>query len=280
MSTPTVPWPNDYRAAVLFHNRADEAGVTASSALPLTPPARVQDQHIGNHWRSMTNADSLLLSWDEPVILDTLGALGLNEAGTLTVHVPNKAQVGLPGSTKVRFRLSLSDPTGVAGEIYDSGPFEVDRLYWRVIALLNTTVSAQYLLIDFENDDEDFCEAGRVVAGIRHPFSINYEYGGSRTIFDPSVRTTSIGGQTRIERRPKAELFELPFGLIETSDRYGFIEEMERVVGLSDDVLVIRQMNSDNPARETLWGLVEDATPAVQVHPDIESKTWRIRGRL
>lgn len=251
----------DHNAAVVFRNLADDALATASTSLLLTPPARVQNVHVGVRWRSQTDNDYLLLDFGESVEADTFSIHGLS-------------------ATQVQLRLSTTDETGVAGDAYNSGSTAVDSDYRQAIWLRPAPITFRYMRIDLQNAADDFVEAGRVVAGERSSYSYNYDYGWSITTVDPSVRRQTLGGQTRIEQRPIFRMADLNFGWVSTDDRYGFVEQMERVAALRNDVLMLLDPSSGNLARDAIWGLVEDSTPIIQPFIDIFSKSYRIRERL
>lgn len=258
---PSTPPPSPWNAAVVFRNLADAALVSASSSLLLAPPGRVQNVHVGVKWRSQTADDHLLLDFGGMVEADSFCFPGVT-------------------ATTARLRLSTTDPTGADGDAWSSSATAIDQNYRQPIWLRPAPVAFRYALLDLQNAAGAFVECGRAVAGVRSTYAYNYDYGWSITTVDPSVRTQTLGGQTRIEQRPIFRMADLSFGWVAASDRYGFVEQMERSAALRNDVLMLLNPASDRLERDSIWGLIETASPVVQPFPDIFTKAYQIRERL
>ncbi|MGE0290343.1 MAG: hypothetical protein AB7I42_24835 [Bradyrhizobium sp.] len=248
-------------AAVLHDNLADDAAVLAGTQVVTTPATMVQNEHVARKWRSRLSSDYLLFDFGASTAIDTVAAIGLT-------------------ATTCRVRLSTADSSGAAGDAWDTGVVAVDQGYLQVIALGEATASGRYLRIDLVNAAGDYVECGRVAAGVRSTFTYNFAFGWGRAWVDPSLRTKTRGGQTQISREENYRTLELPFEIVSTDDRHGFVETMDRVNGLSTDVLFVTDDGSANLARDSVWGLVADVSPVTQPFFDTFAKTYRIEERL
>ncbi|GAB5506693.1 MAG: hypothetical protein Rhirs2KO_18560 [Rhizobiaceae bacterium] len=247
-------------AAVVHSNLADSATISASSSLLLAQPSRVQNEHVGRKWRSQLPTSHLVLDLGSAQSIDVV------------------AMIGLTAST-IRCRVSATDDTGAAGELYDSTEVAVDQDFLQAIFLLSAPATGRYVRIDLTHATLTYTEVGRAVIGLKSAFTVNYAYGWGRTYVDPSIRTTTRGGLTQIRSQSTYRMVELPFDWIEEADRLGFIETIDRVNGLKSDVLMLLDTDSGNLPRDTIWGLISDASPVNQPYFDVYSKQYRIEER-
>lgn len=248
-------------AALLYRNLADEATIAVSSQLATAAGSLVQNEHVARKWRSESSGDWLLADLGALVSLDTVAVMGLT-------------------ATQYRVRLSSSDPTGAAGDIRDTGTLSVDQAYLQAIALLDVPASARYLRVDLTNAGGAYVEAGRLVAGLRNLFEINFSFDWSIGYVDPSIATKTRGGQTQVSREQSYRQVSLSFDFMRQTDRYGFVEEADRLNGIKDDVLLILDEDSTALPRDSIWGRVVDLSPVSQPFFDIYSKQYRIEERL
>lgn len=248
-------------AALLYENLADDATIAVSSQLAAAAGALVQNVHVARKWRSESSGDWLLADLGAFMSLDTIAVMGLT-------------------ATEYRVRLSSSDPGGAAGDILDTGTLAVDQAYAQAIALLDAPAAARYLRIDLANSGGSYVEAGRLVAGLRNRFEINFSFDWSIGYVDPSIVTKTRGGQTQVSREQSYRQASLKFDFLRPTDRFGFVQEADRLNGIKDDVLFIFDEDSTALPRDTIWGRVVDLSPVSQPFFDVYSKDYRIEERL
>jgi hypothetical protein len=252
-------------ACIAYRNLADTATLLASSQELLAPVTNLQHPDVSRRWRSTeAGLGSFVVDLGALTSIDTVALIGttMSASGTL------------------RIRISATDSTGVAGGLFDSGVDLVDADYNQTIALLTTPVSGRYILFSLADADADYVEAGRVFVGLRSQFEINFSYGWSITTVDRSVTKDTRGGQTQVWRDNLYRVFDVAFENLSVSERYGFIEEIERANALKDDVLFVADTDSTNLARDSVWGLIQTTTPIVQPYFDRFSKSYKIKERL
>ena len=263
---------NPWNAAIAYDNRADRASITASSSAILLPVSRLQDPHIARKWRSNGSASEFLtIDLGASVPVDTVALIGLN----------------LTSDGTVRVRVSDMDTSAQAGEIYDSGDVggAIDPRWGMLVHLLPEALVGRYVRIDLSDPNAAYIEAGRLFVGRRWQFQYNFAFGWSRQYVDRSRKTESRGGQTFIDRDVRYRMANISFELITQAQRWGFVEEVDRVNGTHDDVLLITQSDSDNLGRDCIWGLISDLDPITQPQVWIEdapayAKAYRITERL
>lgn len=247
-------------AAVVFENLADAAEVRASSSILLAQPTLVQQVHVERRWRALNNVAWLVLDLGAEIPIDTVAAMGLT-------------------ASAARVRVSADDPSGAAGELFDSGQLTVDQAYLAIVALCDMPVAGRYVRIDLSGTASDYVEAGRVCIGLRSTFAYNFDYGWSYGYVDPSTRSKTRGGQTQVTPRRPYRTIDVSFARVTAADRYAFVERIDRENALQRDILFITDPESDNLARDTIWGLMSETTPIVQPFLDDFTKQYRIEER-
>lgn len=260
--------PEAWNAAILYDNLIDAASITASSFAITTPPTRLQNPHIARVWRGIEgDSEYLIVDHGALVEIDTGAVIGTN--------------LGATGVT--RHRLSTADSSGQTGDAHDSTAVTgaIDPAYGNLIDLLETPVMARYQRFDLSQAGLEYIEAGRLVGGLRHQFSINFAYNWSEVEVDRSRKVKGRGGQTFVDFDNSYRSIEIAFEMLSGADRNSFVRDADLLNGASRDVLLILNPASDNLSRDSIWGLVTDVTPVSQpTVPGYFAKTYRVEERL
>lgn len=262
-------------AAIAWVNLADAGTVRASTALTLTPAARLQDPHVARKWRAQGSAaEYVIVDLGALVPLDTVALLGVN----------------LSAAGATRIRASDSDSSVVASILYDSdygGPTagRVDPRYGSLIHPLPSPVSARYVRVDLVEPALPYVEAGRVVVAARSQFSINFGFDWSRGWVDRSRKTEGRGGQIFVDADNAYRVLELSFDYLTQAERWAVLEDVDRVNGEHADVLFLTDPASTNLGRDSVWGLVEGLSAVRQQRAwkaglPAYAKSFKIRERL
>lgn len=253
----------DFRAAVLYENLADlpTTAVRASSAAPFLPPQLLRDPHIGRKWRGLGNYETLFVDLGEPAEIDTVALVGCNVIGTM------------------RVRGSATVPDAEAGLAFDHESASGDLRYGYQIALLPELRACRYLRIDLQTSQAPV-QAGRLVIGRRHQFSVNFGYGWQMQPVDPSRKVKAAGGSTHIDRKRRYRVLNVTFDHISEAQRWGFVEDLDMRVGGSTDVLMLSHPLEVNHGQRAIWGLMPEPTPTAESFFQNFSKTYTIEERL
>jgi len=251
---------NAWNAAVLWRNLALGATVIASSNIPGTPPATVQDDDVQFRWRSQSSSDSLIFDLLDFASLDTIALVALT-------------------ATTIRVRVSATDPTGELGELYDSNPQSVSQVYEQAIFLLPAAVAGRYVRVDLTHSTKSYVEAGFAVIGAKMQFTYNYDWGGGRGRIDPGRRAVTEDHQTQIDRRARMRTAALNFGWVNETERWAILEAMDSEAGLSENVLLIMDCASVDLARDTILGLIDELAPTIDVAHELSSRAISITER-
>lgn len=264
-------------AAILYDNLADAATLDASSWIAAAPPATLQSPHVSRRWKGR-NGDSETLSADllAEVSLDTLTLLGCQYVDA------DDIQANMTASAITRIRVSSQTGGPFAGDVYDSGSAagRIDAAYGALVTHLASPVSGRYVDFNLSQSGANALLAGRMVIGLREAFTINFGYGWSYGYGDLSRLKKSAGGQTFVDRDDRYRILNLTFDALDADDRYGFVEEADRLNGISRDVLFVLDPDSATPDRDTIWGLMQDLSPPAQPNLAFFSKSYRIEERL
>lgn len=264
-------------AAVLYRNLADEWTMTASSWIVAAPPSNLQNMHTTRRWRGENGASEYVLAYGAAVAqIDTIQVLKLAKL------LGNGDQVPMTTAATYRIRLSSVDQTGIAGDLYDSGIVSggISEEHAKIALLLDTPLTAIAVRIDLFEADAAALLAGRLIFGKRDKFTINFGYGWQYGYSDLSRTRKSAGGQTFIDREERYRVLTVDFEAMPETDRYGFVDAIDRICGTSQDILFIIDQATDQPDRDSIWGLVENNSPPSQPSLAHFRKSYSISERL
>lgn len=263
------------KAGVVYENLADDGSITASSWIASAPPAMMQNPHISRRWKGRAGAS-------EFIILDLLASASISSLALLGLEaVVADTQGPMTLLATSHIRISLTDPTGLTGEVYDSGSAagRISPKYSALIQHWATPITGRYIRIDLSQTDASALLAGRFVVGLRHNFAINFSYGWGMGYTDLSRVVKSAGGQTFVDADDKFRVLNLSFGVLDEADRYDFVDEMDRLNGISQDVLFTLNPASATPDRDTIWGLMQDLNPPTQPSVAHFTKSYSVAER-
>lgn len=257
-------------AAIAWSNLADLGTVVSSGAELLMPIARVLDPHVQVRFRSRSPVGYIIADLGESKSIDSVALLGMTTSAAATARV----------------RLSTVDSSGAAGDAADSGVLAdggtyFDRNYGGLVYLLSAAVSCRYVRIDIDDGGQSYFEAGRLFAGARTQFEVNFSYGAERGRIDRSRTRETVGGQTLVWLDNGRRTIDVRFGTISESERWGFVETIDRDNGRHSDLLFIVDPESDNIARDTVFGLMTEIGPVGQPqYYAVFGKQYRVQERL
>ena len=229
-------------------NLIDAATLTASTATGGLPVANLAEADIRKVWRAAASSSS---AW----VLADLGS-------SLTIGAVALVNTNLALTTSVRVRVSTVDATGVAGNAYDTAGSpallaECDPAYRLFVHVIEGGAVGRYLRIDATITA---FEAGRLVAGPTYQpsrnLSLNHPIEELWT--DHSRITPSLSGVRWIDREEIQRGLRATFNGLDENEVRGQIVELNRLLGVNRDFLFIRDPESDNLGRDSLWGYVEE----------------------
>ncbi len=237
-------------ACLVIDNQADAGTFGASSQVLTMPAANLKSPHPSERWRSLSSADWFVLDKGALQLADTVMVNGL----TCGVNA------------QVRLRLNTIDGTGAAGDVYDSGPVEsssvnFDTGYGAFVARLAAPAAWRFARFDISDPDAAYVEAGCVLDGLSEMFAVNFANGGSIQHVDRSRVSQTASGLTLPWKDNKFRRIDFTYNSVTSAQRYGLIERLDRDKGRTSNVLLLIDPDSDNLARDSIFGLVTDQTP-------------------
>jgi hypothetical protein len=256
-------------ASIAYDNLIDRSAttLTASGFVTSAPPTNLVDPHTRKKWRD--NAATTF------VIADF--------TSTHTVDVVMLA--GVSGNPNFRVRMSSADPTGAAGDAFDSGTVSGDTVYDSNYGLfvLPVGTSARYLRVDLSQVGVAYIEAGRMFAGTMVTTETNYQTPWSRSIIRGSVDIIGVGGQTFVDLRQGYRVLDISYEFISEEERVDFLEAMGVIIANVGhlDFLWFKDFDDPNP-RDALWGYLSDlrVTQNLYLVPPFYGVQFTMRERL
>lgn len=262
-------------AALAWNNLIDLSTtlIAATNELPLVRATdflrKGANEHVLWRWFSSGSSTSILIDFGSSVSIDTIAIMALTGVNPTT-----------------RFRFSLTDPTGVAGEAFDStaAAGRHSAAYMMCPYLRTSPSTGRYLLIDISEAGVSSIGAGRLFAGTRDVFTYNFAPGWGMTPVNRSRKEEGAEGQTFVDRKNGYRQADLTFEWINEADRDGFVESIDKIHNLTDghlDMLWIKDVTSTNP-KDFIWGYQDGDRPVTQPFTinDLYAATYKIRQRL
>ena len=237
--------------AIAFRNWSDAGTILASSSLVLTPPSVLQDPHVARKWRGrLGESEYLTIDLGSVQQIDTVMLCGLN----------------LTAAGVTRLRVSVADTSAQDGSEYDSGAAagRVDPIYGTLLFLLPAPVSGRYLRVDLNEPGADYIEAGRLFVSVRHVLEFGISFGPNYRRIDRSGETESDGGQDYIDENNSRRCWTMNIPLMSAAFAFDVWDELDRVCGIRNDFLIIRDTSSAQLGRDTLWGRRKQIAGLVQ----------------
>ncbi|SLN50422.1 hypothetical protein OCH7691_02223 [Oceanibacterium hippocampi] len=152
------------------------------------------------------------------------------------------------------------------GALYQVFAADQTYRYWK-IAVADAAPLAGYF------------DIGRIVLGPAWKPARNPSWGAQWTWADESRRTRSRGGQSYTDIGARYRVVEFELGYLDETEAFGPAFEIDRVAGLSGDVLAIADEDASLLARRAVWGQIEQATPLVLQRAGKVVKRYRITER-
>lgn len=262
-------------SAILYQNLADDGTVAASSWIAAAPPSVLQNAHVTRRWKGNNGAaEYISVTWPTAQSIDTIALFGCAVVDVGVERVMSAA-------ASSRIRVSSVDVTGLAGDLYDSGNVAgaIREQYGALVSLRPAALSARAVRIDLSESGVDAVMAGRIVIGLRSAFTVNFGYGWAFGYDDLSRRRKSVGGLSFVDRDDRYRVLNLTYESLDQADRYAHVHEIDRLNGISRDVLFVTDSASAQLDRDSIWGLIQDMSPPTQPNIAFFSKMYRIEER-
>ena len=193
----------------------------------------------------------------------------------------------------LRLAGSASDPTGAAGEAFDTGALDLAGLAeprtGSIVMALAPVGPAQYLRVELAGQvPNGFVELGLVVAGAAVLPARQWQFGAAAGRLDLSLGETAAETGVMFGRpgaAPRIWQFSVPHARAESVPAGPAMPLTDRLrLAAADrrDVLAIPDI-ADAPtamSRRAIWGRIESAGGDVMQHFDVVTVPWRVVERL
>jgi hypothetical protein len=252
--------------ALGYLNRTDSGALSGGGAVASLPVENLADVQPGKLYRTIGTSAFAVLDAGGAVDFDAIAAINVNLSS---------------GATK-RVRLSSVDATGAAGDLYDSGVVGagVDPRFRGMLHVLDATVSGRYLRVDLADASLAWIDWGRLYAGPLFRPAKNFLKGNAFGYRDLGTKKMTPGGQVHDFSRARLRIATLTFAFLNEVEFYENVFEIDRLVGMTSDLLYIRDPASAYLAETWMWCQADDTTPALNPQYAIWEKTFRLTERL
>lgn len=251
-----------------YRDRVVSGTVTAGSARAGLPAVNLQTAQPGQVWRTAagTTTTTLLVDFGASY---PIGAVYLGNTN-------------LTASATWRVRLSTADPTGAAGDAYDSTTVSAgaDTAYGLAVRVLGSDVTCRYLHVTLTDATLTYIEAGLLRAlAVWRPTN-NFQFGAVRAYQDYSKRRKGWDGQDWVLRGSRQRGFQFSFIAATTAEWETHGEAITRLQGMTEDVLIVVDTATANTGRDTYFGLLDEVPAWEMGFPGLLSANFRVWHRL
>lgn len=254
-----------------WNNRVDADGVAFSSGSQVSnfPVQNIANPVVQKVWRTSGATSSYIgVDFKEPVSFRLLALFGATLASTDTI----------------RWRASNTDAS--LGDLLDTGTVTCDVVdgYGASVRVLGSEVTARYMVIDITASSrapEGSFDVGRLwVAPLWQPSEVGIATGYSETWEDTSLITYAPeSGVEHVDFRPSRRRVALALPYLTESDRKQ-VQEMDRLVGVSEQLVFSKDIDSEDIEQEIILGRIAQSTPIKYPEFNIRSKAFEIRQSL
>lgn len=253
-------------ARIGWINHADAAVLTAVNAGPATLGADRLSLVHPSQYHEQTGA--------EMVVRADLGA-------AKAVDVVALIATNATAAATLRVRASTSAADMSAGVIYDSTAVSanVDPTIGYALHLPPATMTARYWEARLADASLSKVQAGRLALMPLHTFARGFRFDWSRRWADPSEKERGEGGQIASWRRPRHRVFSVQFPALTRVEAEVVGLEIERVCGITDDVLFIANPGATSLSQSTIWGVATDTGGVSEPSFNIFTMSFQIEER-
>ena len=236
-----------------------------SSSVVSLPKSNMLDDDIHRIWRSASPASEEWLFTADLSAVRPIGIVALINANGFS-----------PATYSIR--ISTDDTTGGNGNahIADDLPGIPSARYNKFVHLIEPAASGRYVKVN-EVDVVDQPEVGRLVIGDVWVPSRHMSFGREFLTRDPSIRAYSIARNVFTDVKPRQRGWRFRLHGVTTEEVQEQVEPMNLLVGVGLDIFVCWNADSDNLARDSVWGMMEEPARSTQPNPDfwtVEFEVW------
>jgi hypothetical protein len=233
--------------------------VTASSeASPSLAAVNLQDPRVSaRRWRAADTAPSILVDF---TYVATIGALALGGCN-------------LTSASTRRVRLSVDDPSGLAGEAWDSGSDAVGaelgfpcgvRERTQLVHILPADVAARYARIDLTGALPP--EAGRLWCWPTFRPGVNFAFSAQDVRKPYSDFRAAQDGTAYGEKRPIQHGYKINLPHITEDEKDLYLDPLLESSDILYDVMLCKDPEAVNVASRTMIGTLESLSPVPNQH--------------
>lgn len=245
---------------------SDAAVLTGSESLGDMTITNMQKRSLKRVYRSSEiSAHEINIDLGSAQEIDLISLIGHNGTASATITVKAGSTAAVSDYTSGSLSLISGLDLGYSSNVF--------------MLHLDTAQTYRYWKIEISDSSnpDGYIQIGRLYVTKAFQPSVNIDYGESQGFIDNSkIRRTMNGEPVPLRREPyRFTDFTLSFG--SKNEMYGTLHEIDRLRGLSKDVLYINDPDeSDHLQRRVIYGLMTELNPVINSYFGIFQKKFRI----
>jgi hypothetical protein len=279
-----------------WQNRADEGTLSGGSWLATLPLTNLQNRQVQKVARS-TNATLGSTQWS----IDLGSARSIGVVSLVVHNISVTGKVRITGADNSGFVSPLYQSAWIS--VWPSGMIDQSLLEWEddnfwlgtlsaearagyqspFIHLLPSQQSLRYWKVEIDDtgNSAGYVQVGRLFLAKGWRPSVNYRYGAGLEYEDPTPIDTSLSGAEFFDQRSKYRIWSFNLEYVTGTEAYQYALELQRVSGISGEVLVIPDSDSvaDMPLRSFV-GRLKQTGAVTQEKPTAFNVPFQIKELL
>ena len=229
--------------AFLWDSQHRSAAWAASSAKSTLPASNLGTDEMGAEWQTAEGVD-------EAYVVADVGS-------DLPVSVMALLNLACSSAASFTFKVSNSDPTGLAGEVYSSLPFyQFDPTWRHLVHVLPSQVMGRYRRIEISDPGAARIAAACMPQGAFWQPAHNVEYGVALGFEDDDQRTYTRGGVEYIDAAAQRRVLRARLPALTAEDHSDQLMPMARHAARRRPILAILNPAATVFGFNSIWGRI------------------------
>ena len=176
-------------------------------------------------------------------------------------------------------KASAVDNEG-SSDVHLSSTLSMDGTQFRSFIYFLTPVSARYYRIEIEDTSLSYLEVGRLVLGAPFEPTHGIAFGHEQGFVRSGRRTLSAGGQQWLATDYNQRSWRCEFRALLEAEVNANFDALQQYSGQFKDILICKDKDSSNLARDTIFGTIENAHSIRSQEAGLHDIVFDVRERL
>lgn len=272
---------------------SDAALLTGSESAPAFPVTGLQRKQLYARWRPHSLTPFIEIDLRAACDVRSIALLSVAAVEVPDASADDGWRMEGPASASATWRIRAAATPGdlTAAPGYDSGPMTFrqagadDRMpvvagfHWAADGQAPRQFRYWRIDVDDQSNPAGYVDFGRLYLSNELPFETNASWGVNIGYEDASQVRRGVTGGAHVLHRPPVPFMDMTVGFGSEAEMLGFALRLDRLRGVSRDILAILDHESPHyAAQRTVYGLMEQLAPVNLAAFRIFSKRYRVRG--